>query len=661
MKIKSTPYSNLVAVLANLVLIYLLYMVTRVAFVLENWTLYSAGWGSLSLGEVFAGSLRFDSSAIFYTNALWLLLMLLPLHLKERPWWHSMCKWLFVVVNSIGLSINLIDAVYSKFTGRRTTATFFSEFSNEDNLGSIIGGEMLSHWYLVLLGVVLIAALWLLYAKPYHSSVVEGSHLHRGRYYVAQSVALAIVIPMTLVAMRGGFTSSTRPITISNANQYVRSPQQAAIVLNTPFSLIRTIGKKPFKNPHFFPDDEVETLYSPLHVPQGDALTPLVKGQKNVVVIILESFSREFVGFYHRDAGDDYEGYTPFLDSLLAHSLTFEHTFANGRKSIDAMPSALSSVPYFVEPFILTPSSLNDLSGLADCLGKKGYSSAFYHGAPNSSMGFQAFSRSSGFQKYLGMSEYCDDPRTGGDDDFDGHWAIWDEEFLQFFATTLGEQLTEPFMAGLFTASSHHPFRVPARYEGRFPEGTRPLHHCIGYSDNALRHFFATAKKQPWYNNTLFVLTADHTNQIVRPESLTSLGPYSIPIAIYDPSGELPRGLRPGVMQQIDIMPTILRILGYDKPYMAFGRDVLDTTATPWAVNYGNDIYQYIMGDYVLLFDGQQPTALYNYVADPLQKNDLLATEADRAQEMTTRLKMLIQSYMIRMTTNNLVVRDEVN
>lgn len=653
MKIKSSPYSNVLAVLLNLVLVYVLYMVTRVAFILENWSLFSVDWNQLSMGELLAGSLRFDSSAILYTNWLWIILMLLPLHTKERPWWHKLCKWIFVVVNSLGLCLNLVDSVYSQFTGRRTTATFFSEFSNESNLGGIFFTEVANHWYFVLLGLALIAALWFLYFQPDTKTAPQPRHLP---YYLVNSLGLLVAIPFSIFAMRGGFTRDTRPITISNANQYVHSPQQASIVLNTPFSLIRTIGKHPFKDPHYMPEEELATVFTPIHVPSGNDTIPMVSGQRNVVVLILESFSREYFGYYNPGRT---ESYTPFLDSLLAHSLTYEHTFANGRKSIDAMPSSLTSVPFFIEPFILTPSSLNDLTGLADCLGHKGYSSAFFHGAPNSSMGFQAFARSAGFQNYYGMSDYCADPRTGGRSDFDGHWAIWDEEFLQFTATAITERLHEPFLAGFFSATSHHPFRIPERYEKAYAGGPLPIHRAVQYSDNALRQFFKTASSQPWFRNTLFVFTADHTNQLQYPESHTSTGLFSIPIAIYDPSGELPTGLQKGVMQQIDIMPTVLRILGYDQPFSAFGKNIFDPDETPWAVNYSNDVYQYIEGDYALLFDGERPTALYNYAADPLQQHNLLDNpdQRQRTDRMLHRLKAIVQTYMIRMTTNHLVIR----
>ena len=653
MKVKASFYSNVVAVVANLALAYVVYMVTRVAFVLENIGLFAPGWDKLSMWELLCGSLRFDTSAIFYTNALWIVLMLLPVHLKERRWWHTLCRWLFVVVNALGASLNLVDAVYSQYTGRRTTATFFSEFKNEGNLGGILFTELLNHWYLLLLGIALIFILWRCYVNVEETEGVKGSGRSNARYYVCNSLALLVAIPMAIFAMRGGFTRETRPITISNAHQYVHSPAQASIVLNTPFSLIRTAGKKPFKNPHFFSDDELDTLYTPLHQPADTV--PLLTGQRNVVVLIMESFSREYIGYYNTDKEGGRPSYTPFLDSLLAHSLTWTQTYANGRKSIDAMPSILSSIPMFVEPFFLTTASLNDVGGIAQVLASdRGYHTAFFHGAANGSMGFQAFARATGFKEYYGRTEYDADPAFGGKADFDGTWAIWDEPFLQFFAASMS-RMPQPFMTALFSASSHHPFAIPQQYEGRFPKGPQPIHQCIGYSDNALRLFFKAASKQPWFKNTLFVITADHTNQLVYEESKTSVGVFSVPIAFYDPSGQLPTGRVDGVAQQNDIMPTLLRILGYDKPFVAFGKNLLDDSQGHWAVNYSNGIYQYLDGTHVLLFDGERSTALYDYVADPLLQRNSLAADPQRAARMETALKAIIQSYMDRMTTNRLI------
>ncbi len=653
MKLKTSCCSNLVAVLLNLLLAYGVYMLSRVVYVWENWELFRVGWSELSYSELLRGSLRFDSSAIFVTNSLYLILMLLPWHGKERKGYQGFCKGVFVTVNMLGVSANLADAVYSQFTGRRTTASFFREFGNEDNLGSIFFIELGRHWYLVLAGLLFLVLFILLYTRPC-GEVPAGS---RRGYYVVQSLCLLLAVPVTIVAQRGGVSTAIRPITISNANQYVNRPAEAAIVLNTPFSVIRTIGKSSFEVPNYFPENELQSFYNPLHQPAQPAMPPTVRRQKNVVVLIVESFGKEYIGFYNKSLENgQYKGYTPFMDSLLPHTLTFRHSFANGRKSIDGMPSILSSIPMFEEPFFLTPASLNRVSGMAGELRKAGYHTAFFHGAENGSMGFQAFARTTGFEEYYGRTEYNADPRFRGDKDFDGTWAIWDEPFLQYYALKMTE-MQEPFATAVFTASSHHPFVVPEDYEEAFPAGNLPMHKPIGYADYALRRFFETASKQPWYCNTLFVITADHTNQSDHAEYKTGPGSFAVPIVFFDPSGELPVGFSNVVAQQIDIMPTVLDYVGYSSPYVAFGKNLLDSLAKPWAVNYLNGIYQYVQGDYLLLFDGSKETAFYHYVEDSLLKHNLQGTQPVIEQEMQRTLQALIQTYMHRMTTDSLTVR----
>ena len=117
--------------------------------------------------------------------------MLLPLHLKEREGYHKVCKWVFVIVNTITLVMNLMDAVYFQYTSRRTTSTVFSEFSHEGNLAGIFGTEMLRHWYLVLLAVVLVWLMWKLYVMPR----LDRGKCRSWRYYVAMLVSIVVMIP----------------------------------------------------------------------------------------------------------------------------------------------------------------------------------------------------------------------------------------------------------------------------------------------------------------------------------------------------------------------------------------------------------------------------------------------------------------------------------
>lgn len=639
------------ALFLNLLLVYVVYALCRLAFLVTNWDTFAPGFAQLDTWRVIKGTLFFDTSAILYTNVLYALLMLLPLHYKERAAWQLVCKWLFVLTNSLCVVVNMADAVYFQYTGRRTTWTVFGEFGHEGNILSIVGKEVLHHPVVLLIGIALIALLWLAYVHP--RSLTKAPR-PATPYYVTQVFMLGLFVPLCVAGMRGGFTTAVRPITLSNANQFVNRPAEAALVLNTPFSMIRTATKKAFVDPKYYTPDELNAIYSPLHRP-GDALTPR---HKNVVVIILESFGQEFVGALNPQLdGGRYKGVTPFLDSLIGVSTTYENSFANGRKSIDGMPSVLSSIPMFVEPFFLTPASLNHLSGLARELNGEGYHTAFFHGAQNGSMGFEAFARSTGFGQYYGRTEFDADPRFGGENEFDGTWAIWDEPFLQFYAQKMSE-MKQPFMTAVFTASSHAPYKVPERYAKQFPEeGGTPLHKCVRYSDMALRKFFETARRQPWYKNTIFVLTADHTSLSTHEEYQTPLGRFRVPIIFFDPSGDMKPGRRPGIAKQIDIMPTLLGYLGFQHPFVAFGNDLTHLPATlNYEVAYLNGVYVFAQGDYVLLFDGNQTTGVFDYKKDRLMVHNLKGRVPQQAA-MERLLKAIIQSYMQRMLTDQLTVK----
>jgi len=198
---------------------------------------------------------------------------------------------------------------------------------------------------------------------------------------------------------------------------------------------------------------------------------------------------------------------------------------------------------------------------------------------------------------------------------------------------------------------------IPEEYKDIYPEEGIVIHKCIRYTDNALRKFFATAKKQPWYDNTVFVLTSDHTNLSDHDYYQTDLGGFCSPIIIFDPSGDIKPGMRDAIAQQIDIMPTVLGYLGYDKPYVAFGCDLFTTAPEDtWAVNYLNGIYQYVKGDYLLQFDGKETKAVYNFRKDLLLKENLKGKVPQQTQ-MEREVKAIIQSYMTRMTENQLVIR----
>jgi phosphoglycerol transferase MdoB-like AlkP superfamily enzyme len=596
---------------------------------------------------IMKGGLRFDLTAVLYSNSLLLLLMILPLKVRFKSWLKTVIKWLFIVINATALATDISDSMYYQFTLRRTTLSVLSQFENEQNGVALFFRFMLDYWYALLTWIVLVVILYFAQKKIKW----EGPQLKNDiAFYAGGLAAIPLIIYLFIGGARGGFAHSTRPITLSNAAEYATVPKDINLVLNTPFALMRTARANVIeKSTYYSSDADLDKVFSPLIKP--DTL-PFTAG--NVVVIILESFSKEFIGAYNKGlpiAG--YQGYTPFLDSLIGVSSAFQHSLANGRKSIDAMPSVVCSIPSIEVPYVLSHFSGNKVNSLASVLKEKGYQTGFFHGAPNGSMGFQAFANLCGFDKYYGKDEYESEPEGGSEADYDGIWGTWDRPFFQYFGRKLST-FHEPFYATIFSVSSHHPYNLPDEESSKFKGGDRDIYRTIEYTDDALKDFFAYASQQPWFDNTLFVVTADHASAEVKyPEYNTTWGYFSIPVFFYHPKWQ--PSFKNEIVQQVDIMPTILSSVHYDKPYIAYGRNVFGTD-TPFAFNYIDNLYQLFRGDYVLRFDGRKTVELYDFRNDVLLKRNLVNELPDTVQSMEAVLKAYIQQYNNRMVDDNLTM-----
>ncbi len=658
-----TYFNNIVILLKRLSISLGLFFFSRLFFYIYNIGLYS-DLDFLDLLKIFFFGIRFDISVICYFNIVFIILHVFPLgKVFNKNWLQLFLKIYFITINGLLTLVNLSDSIYFHFIQKRSTADIFKFIFMSDDVKTLLPGFIKDYWFVSLVWIVLLILTWVVYPKNRIIKKVK-SYYSKSFFYKVKLLSLKVLIMslllgLTLLGARGGL--QLKPLSIIDASKYV-SAGEMPLVLNTDFTIMTTYERNNLKLKSYYSTEESQTLYPVVHNFSSKGKF----NQKNIVILLLESFSKEYVGFLN-----DYNGFTPFLDSISKQSLVYNNAFANGLRSIDAIPAIVTGIPSLMDdPFITSIYSTNKTNNLPIMLGEKGYHTSFFHGGTNGTMNFEGFASYAGFDEYYGRNEY------NNDDDYDGQWGIFDEPFLQYFAQKLNS-FKEPFFAFEFTLSSHYPYRIPDIHKGKFPEGTMKIHKVVRYTDYALREFFKTAETMPWYNNTLFIIIADHPAQSVIPsitndikdknEELNSYlasyykntsGRYGIPLLIFSPGDSLIPNTFSGTIQQTDLMPTILDYLNYDKPFVSFGSSFLDPNTQRIAVQFVNGLYQITSGNYTLLFDGDKSISLFNNAEDPKHINNILHEQPETAMKLESSIKALLQQYLYRMINNTLIVEN---
>ena len=613
--------AKLKLLLFRLGLLCLIYFISRGLFLAFNFQSYR----QVPLAEIamaFVVGLRFDIAAICRLNSPFIVLSLLPFEFVHRTAYRGFLTIFFLVANAPWLLLNVVDYEYHKFTGQRST---MSVLDMGADIANQIGQLSLHYWYLAAIGGLLIAVLYYFQPKPSPSPMPV---TRKARDLIVIIVAVAL----TILGARGGWQRT--PL---NTGQAAINDKENLfqLALNSSFTMIHSQHKCDgmSKVRYFATDAEMGKQFPPKNPIEHGANQPL----DNVVIVIVEGLSAEYTGI-----GNPRQGYTPFLDALAEKGLYFKNSFSDGRRSIDAPPSILAGLPHLRdETFYCTESKR--LHGIGTHLKERGYNTSFFHGGKNGTMSFDIFSRRMGFDDYYGLNEY---PKP---QDSDGIWGIYDEPYLQYFAQQLSLR-GQPFASVVFTLSTHNPYKVPAQYEGVFPEGKLPIHRTVAYFDHALKQFFAAAEKTPWYKNTLFVITGDH---IGPSETISArmIDNYRVPIVLFHPGGRLPPVNRDRIVQHVDLGPSILDFLGIatDK-ILPFGHSIFDPSYEGLAVGQKDGNFWIADKNYYLESRHGAPSRLFS-----MAKLDAVITDKPEiAAGLATKLKAHIQWFINGLVENNL-------
>lgn len=628
MSIEKNSYLLLLKRLSFLVF---LYFCCRLLFYFFNLHYFSTLSSAEIVSSFFYG-IRFDITAIVITNTPIILLHFLPEKYFQSRFISGLNKTLFVIINSIAIFLNGIDFAFFQFTAKRATADVFKIISFGHDFANTVPKMVGDFWYILLLVFALWYALFRFYPKQSHTRfnfIFNNKFSNSG---IGKVIYLLFFIGLYSIGFRGGI--QYRPLTIISASKYGNSTC-TPLLLNTPFTFVKTFGKTELEPINFMSADSAEVTSPTIH---KASTTPFRK--LNVVLIIMESFGKEYIGHYNNS-----KGYTPFLDSLIKQSYDCTNAYANAKRSIEGIPAITAGIPSLLsEPIITSAYSGNSLTSIASLLDTKNYETIFFHGGTNGTMGFDHFAKAIGYKKYFGRNEY------DNDDDFDNNWGIFDEPFLHRAADELAKT-NVPFFATLFTLSSHHPYAIPKQFDGQFSEGTLPIHKSIQYADYSLKKFFEYASTLPWYKNTLFVITADHTAISDSPYYQNRQGMYAIPIVYFMPADTL-QGRNNKTSQQIDILPSIMSYLHYDTPYFAFGQSTFDQTTQGYAISYLNDTYQFIENNFTYITDYNEKNEYYQFM-DDTTKGEVTPDSA----QMKLKLNAFIQNYNSALINNKMLIR----
>lgn len=600
-------------------------------YTLFHWLFYTFNSSEIrhvengQIWSLLKGGLRFDLSTIMYLNALWILLTLLfPLDLQHKTG-RRLISFTFWFPNSIAFLLEISDWVYFNFNRKRATIEIFDLIFSKGDFLNLLPNYLQKFWFVPLIAIACITLLiwshnrlnryfaerWRLFRQ------LQFKRTNISRF-VIRPVVILLFAGLAVLLMRGGF--QLQPIANRTAVLYT-SPEQSALVLNTPFSIISSLESGHLEAVHFMPDAEADQLIRPVKQYHNNP----VWNKKNVVVIVWESFSKR----YTREGGSP--GVTPFFDSLSAKGHLFTNAYANALRSNEGVPAIFSGYPAMMEgPVINSIYGNTAVDALPTLLQAEGYTTAFFHGGTNGTMGFDIYAKRAGFERYFGRKEYANEK------DFDGTWGIWDKPFLDFALQQINT-FKAPFLAGIFTLTSHVPFHVPKGFKPTAGGFDRDIEISMNYTDWALSQFFKQAAKEKWFNNTVFVLTADHTNPYVdNPFQGEGLGRYQVPILVIDPANEQLNRKDTSLVQQLDILPSVLDYIQYPKPFFALGNSAWDTTTNRFFITYLSGNYNMIRDGYHIKTKGFELAEVYKFPEDITDRYNLYTPGGKQPEVVTT-------------------------
>lgn len=433
-------------------------------------------------------------------------------------------------------------------------------------------------------------------------------------------------IPVAILCLISLFLPIRGSLGISPMNQstvYFSTNNFANIsAVNAPWNFMSSIvnGTYDKVNPYtYLPKEKVTDAIKMLYSTSNSTQYVLKKDIKkpNVIFIVWESFTKKAT-----EKLINGEEVTPRFNALKKEGIYFSNVYASGERTDKGLPAILSGYPAQPTNSIITePNKSSKLPVLSKDFGDNGYSTAFYYGGETEFANLKSYLFEADFQKIVSKQDF-------DSKDWNSKWGAQDAVVYEKFLAE-HKKMSQPFFSTLLTLSSHEPFEVPIQTKFVGNDDENKFMNSMYYADQSLGNFIDEAKKQPWWNNTIIVIIADHGHRI--PETNKKVDDFKIPMLWL--GGALNKqGIEiSNVCSQIDVASTILRQVGLNAYAYNWSKNIFDPKTKPWAFFAFNNGFGFIEQNRNLVFDNVGKKVIE-------QKGVILVKDQELAKSLMQRM-----------------------
>lgn len=556
-------------IFANMVVLLFTFELLRLLLLLNNLSFFKQA-SIYDLFMAFIVGARFDFAIICIFNGLHMLFLSFPVSFPYK--YPRITSVIWLTTNALPIIWNTIDIGYFSVSQRRTT---YEAFTLLNEVWRFLGNVLQEYALLILFVMIASYGLFKLIVHIIKRiSKIPSIPFPRWLVYGFNPLLMASII---VIGLRGGL--QLKPLRPAMAF-FAPEPTLGHLASNSAYNILTTLFHQDEHFIQIMQEDTALQMIKPLLIGSNETFDsnpqyPLIRSTNydsplryNVVIILLESFSAEYIDYFRKDS----LRLTPHLNRLIEEGVFCEQAYANSKRSIEAPPVIFNSLPNILTNSLIgSDKETHHANGLGHILHKLGYTSAFFHGADNQTMGFHDYCKVSGIQQYFGINEWN---RPLNEYTTDNVWGIYDEPYLAYFYEHL-TQFQKPYFATIFTLTSHHPFMLPPNTDSIQTLNVHPFLKTIKYTDAALGNFFNKIRHNPAFDSTLFIITADHTLFLSYDEKRDLIKQRHIPLLFW-----APKFLKPQIIKepcsQYDILPTIIHLLQIPTKHASMGKSIFE-------------------------------------------------------------------------------------